>query len=388
MTFKLDKSAWKRITLGEVVKNHNDYFDPNRDGTLPYVAGPHIDRRYLPIRRYGSTADEDFPPTFRRLFRAGDVLLHSRGIEKIGVVDRRGVTGEKLFVLRTIDPDVLDQRFIPWLLSSQAVQGYFRANFSGSVNKFLNWRPLAAMEFTLPPLDEQRRLADLLWAVEATQKSGLALLEAGQAAEVELLKDAFSSHWPYVTVAELGDVQLGQQLHPKYRTGSKVRPYLRVANVGDNHLNLDDVASMDFSDSGAERFRLEPGDVLLNEGQSIELVGRCAMFRGEIPDCYMQKTLLRFRAGPDLIPEFALAWFRRCFHLGNFAEVANRTTSMAHLTAVRFSAMQMPCPSMVEQQAVVDMMKSIGEMLATGHEELTATRGMRSSLLTDVFGGE
>lgn len=166
MTLNLERGGWKRCILADVVRNRNDYFEASRDGVLPYVAGPHIDPDFALIQQYGSTGDDNFPPTFRRCFERGDVLLHSRGIEKIGVVDRRGVTGEKLFVLRAIDSDVLDQQFLPWLLISPASGAYFRANFSGSVNKFLNWRPLALMEFDLPPLDEQRRIADLLWAVE------------------------------------------------------------------------------------------------------------------------------------------------------------------------------------------------------------------------------
>ncbi|WP_416900738.1 hypothetical protein [Micromonospora echinospora] len=386
MRLNLDKSLWKRVGLGEVVRNRNDYFDPRENDALPYVAGPHIDRGCLSIRRYGLTTDDKFPPTFKRLFRSGDVLLHSRGIEKIGVVDRSGVTGEKLFVLRVADPKVLDQRFLPWLISSPVAGAYFRANFSGSVNKFLNWRPLAAMEIELPPLDEQKRLADLLWAVEADRRARLALLEAAQEAEVGLLRDGFSFHWPRSTVSELGDVQLGQQLHPKYRTGPRMRPYLRVANVADNRLDLADVASMDFSDRGADRFLLKFGDVLLNEGQSIELVGRCAMFRDEIPECYMQKTLLRFRAGPDILPEFALAWFRRCFHLGDFAAVAKKTTSMAHLTAVRFSAMPMPCPSRTEQRALVELVKSVEVTLAEIRKGIRANQCVRAALLAETFG--
>lgn len=166
MSLSLDRSTWKRVVFGEVVANINDYFDADRDGVLPYVAGPNLNGGVPSVASYGSTDDDKFPPTFKRKFRSGDVLLHSRGIDKLAAVDRPGVTGEKLFVLRSLDENVLLQEYLIWLLSGPQAQRQLTDNFTGSVNKFLNWSPLAAFEFDLPPLDEQKRIAGLLWAVE------------------------------------------------------------------------------------------------------------------------------------------------------------------------------------------------------------------------------
>jgi len=160
-----------------------------------------------------------------------------------------------------------------------------------------------------------------------------------------------------------------------------------VANVFDDELDLSDVATMDFSDTGTEKFRLRCGDILLNEGQSIELVGRCAMFRDEIEDCYMQKTLLRFRSGSEILPDFALAWFRRCYLVGEFSALAKRTTSMAHLTAVRFSAMPMPCPPLEVQRDLVARSASVKAAIEALRAELARLDSLRSSLMVATFGG-
>ncbi|MET0996858.1 MAG: restriction endonuclease subunit S [Mycobacterium sp.] len=164
MILDLDHSNWERVSFGDVVRNVNEYFDADRDGVLPYVAGPHVEPGELKPT-FGSTDDVDFPPTFKRMFIEGDVLLHSRGIGKLAVVDRHGVTGEKLFVLRSKDAR-LAQRFLPFLMLSRSAQRHMAENFTGSVNKFLNWKPLADFQFDLPPLDEQHLIADFLWATE------------------------------------------------------------------------------------------------------------------------------------------------------------------------------------------------------------------------------
>ena len=53
---------------------------------------------------------------------------------------------------------------------------------------------------------------------------------------------------------------------------------------------------MNFTPDEFAIYALRYADILLNEGQSPELVGRPALYREEIPGCCDQKTLLRFRA--------------------------------------------------------------------------------------------
>jgi type I restriction enzyme S subunit len=160
-------------------------------------------------------------------------------------------------------------------------------------------------------------------------------------------------------VGEAGEVLLGRQRSPKYQSGRFTRPYLRVANVFDNNLDLSDVLEMDFDERDAERFGLEVGDILLNEGQSRELVGRCAMYNGEIPGCCFQNTLVRFRAGQSVLPRFALYYFQHAFHTGVFAAIASQTTAIAHLGAGRFANLLMPVPPLTEQEVIVARLDQI-----------------------------
>jgi type I restriction enzyme S subunit len=67
-----------------------------------------------------------------------------------------------------------------------------------------------------------------------------------------------------------GDIQLGQQKHPKYDSGSNVRPYLRVDNVRDGWIDTSNVLRMHFPENELGKFELNPGDILLNEGQTRE----------------------------------------------------------------------------------------------------------------------
>ena len=109
--------------------------------------------------------------------------------------------------------------------------------------------------------------------------------------------------WDVVPVGIAGQVIGGRQRSPHHQ--GTLSKYLRVANVFDGFVDTNDVLEMPFSPAERERFLLKEGDILLNEGQSLELVGRSAIYRGDPPNCCFQNTLVRFRAGDAMHTEFA-----------------------------------------------------------------------------------
>src|SRR5262245_43358613 len=131
--------------------------------------------------------------------------------------------------------------------------------------------------------------------------------------------------WVWTSVEEVGEVQLGRQRSPEHHTGAHMRPYLRVANVFEDRIDTRHVLEMNFSPAEFERYRLEPGDILLNEGQSLDLVGRPAMYRGEVPGSCFQNTLIRFRPRSGVLSKYALLVFRSYLHRGRFQQIARWT---------------------------------------------------------------
>jgi type I restriction enzyme S subunit len=132
-----------------------------------------------------------------------------------------------------------------------------------------------------------------------------------------------------------------------------MRPYLRVANVFEDRIDASDVMEMNFSDEQFERYRLVPGDVLLNEGQSPYLLGRPAIYRGDPPNVAYTNSLIRFRAGAAVDPRWALAVFRHYLRAKRFMKESRITTNIAHLSAQRFAGIEFPVPPLLEQERIV-----------------------------------
>jgi type I restriction enzyme S subunit len=198
--------------------------------------------------------------------------------------------------------------------------------------------------------------------------------------------------WVRRRVDEVGKVQLGRQRSPEVHRGPNMRPYLRVANVFEDRINLDDVMEMHFSPDEVTRFELHTGDILLNEGQSRELVGRPAMYRGELPGACFTNSLVRFQAGTHLLPSFALSLFRHWMRRGDFQRIAQITTNIAHLGAGRFAAMEVPLPPLGEQRRIVAKLEALQERSRRARDALDAIppllEKLRQSILAAAFRGD
>ncbi|WP_432248899.1 restriction endonuclease subunit S [Streptomyces sanyensis] len=259
---------------------------------------------------------------------------------------------------------------------------------------------LKPVEFPLPPTAEQRRIVDAVDERLARLDEITQLIARTRARAAALRKQVFldvipeQADWPVgwkaLIVDQAGAVDLGRARHPDWHTGPKMRPYLRVANVFEDRIDTTSLMEMDFSE-GFGKYRLLPGDILLNEGQSPHLVGRPAMYRGIPEGVAFTNSLLRFRAGDNVLPGWALLVFRRHLHAGRFMREVRITTNIAHLSASRLKAVEFPVPTLDEQRRLVAETK--GRLARVDALDLLLDRAeahtaaLRRALLAEAFAG-
>ncbi len=192
--------------------------------------------------------------------------------------------------------------------------------------------------------------------------------------------------WEVTKIGTAGQVLGGRQRSP-HNTGELCK-YLRVANVFDGYVDTSDVLEMPFTTKEKERFLLRDGDILLNEGQSLELVGRSAIYRGQPSDCCFQNTLVRFRANEGTIPEFAQVVFQRYLVTGVFASIASQTTSIAHLGSGRFANLPFPVPPLPEQRAIAAALGDVDALLALLDQSIVKKRDLKQAAMQQLLTGQ
>jgi type I restriction enzyme S subunit len=171
---------------------------------------------------------------------------------------------------------------------------------------------------------------------------------------------------------EIADVRLGRQRSPKNHSGLRMRPYLRAANVTWSGLDLTDVKEMNFTPAESETYELQPGDVLVAEASgSASEVGKPVIWRGEIPGCCFQNTLVRVRTqhcSPEYVRYFLLSE-ARSGRIGN----ASPGVGIHHIGAARLSAWRVPLAPFNEQRRIVTHIEEHLSRLDAAEALLAAT---------------
>lgn len=209
-------ARWKRVKFGDVVRQVKSKVDPDTAGVERYVAGEHMDTDDLRIRRWGEVGDGYLGPAFHMRFKPGQVLYGSRRtyLRKVAVADFEGICANTTFVLESADPSRLLPEFLPVVMQTEEFHEHSKRESKGSVNPYVNYSDLAWYEFALPPLEEQRRIAEATRASTLVRES----LREAQAAATTLV-DAFCTH-VINSVASEAQVEVGKVA--KFSSGKSI----------------------------------------------------------------------------------------------------------------------------------------------------------------------
>lgn len=290
---------------------------------------------------------------------------------------------------------VISTRFVLHALNATD----YRPFVNGTTRLKLTQASMNRIPIPIPPLAEQERIVAAIEEQFSRLDVAVRLIRSGldrlpvirQAVLGAVMPKPLPASWKLLTVEEVGTVGLGRQRSPRYHSGPNMKPYLRVANVHEDRIDLTDVKEMDFPPEQVDRYELRPGDILLNEGQSPEFVGRPAMYRDEIPGACYTNSLIRFRPFDFVNGEYALLVFLRHLRFGRFHSEAHITTNIAHMAAGRFKRVGFPVPPLDVQDAIVQDVRRRLSILGAFEKELrnalTRSEHLRRTILESAFSG-
>ncbi len=158
------REGWRMVRFGDVVRNVDiSERDPLANGIERYIGLDHIDPESLHIKRWGLIEEGT---SFTRKFVKGQVLFGKRRAyqRKVAIAEFDGICSGDILVFEATDE--LLPELLPFIVQSEGFYDYALSTSAGSLSPRTKWKDLAVYEFVLPPKDEQRRIADLLWAAE------------------------------------------------------------------------------------------------------------------------------------------------------------------------------------------------------------------------------
>lgn len=169
----------------QIAINSTEKKKPVEEDRFTYLGLEHLDSGSLKVTRFGS----DVAPIGEKLvMRKGDVLFGKRRAyqKKVAIAPFDGIFSAHGMVLRP-NVDVIDPDFFPLFISSDYFLDEAIKISVGSLSPTINWRDLKVLEFELPDLETQRKLAAVLWSINGTMESYKKLISATD----ELVKSQF-----------------------------------------------------------------------------------------------------------------------------------------------------------------------------------------------------
>lgn len=292
--------------------------------------------------------------------------------------------------------------------------GFLHRRSQGSTFLAISSRELRLLPIPDIGFTTQERIAEILSTLDKAIEETEALIAKYQQIKAGLMHDLFTrgttadgklrppraqapelyhetpigwvpKEWDVQRVGNIFDIQLGKMLNKLAKTGKWMAPYLGNRAVQWDFVDCSAIEEMNFSPSEREKFSLIPGDLLVCEGGD---VGRTAMWRGELEDCYFQKAIHRLRPKSDrAMPAFMLRFMRFAKENGYFREFTSQS-SIAHLTQEKLSAIPMLLPKPDEQKRIAERFDAIDKLIQNEQSNLYKLGQQKLGLMSDLLTGK
>ncbi|MFY9226869.1 MAG: restriction endonuclease subunit S [Blastocatellia bacterium] len=395
----IEQKNWKKVRFDQIAECINDKVDdPSKAGVDRYVGLEHLDPESLKIRRWGTPDDVE---ASKLRFKPGDIIFGKRRAyqRKLAVADFEGICSAHAMVLRAREEEVLKD-FFPYFLQTDT---FFERALSisiGSLSPTINWNMLAKQEFSIPPKDEQRRIADILWSMdEACLKFADVFLQNKHVKrqlltqlttkgisknETQITKaEMFPSAWKKVLLGELLILcQYGLSI-PLNNIGKY--PIFRMMNLEDGVVVENDMKFVDLSDKDLKTYKLETGDILFNRTNSADLVGKVAIYNLN-GDHVFASYLIRLQANKNLVlPEYLNYYLNSDLGQQRILAYATPGVSQTNINADNLKKVFVPLPPIEEQKQIVVALEELVSFDKTIQKQLSYVSKLKKELLNKLL---
>src|SRR5581483_7345315 len=131
-------------------------------------------------------------------------------------------------------------------------------------------------------------------------------------------------------------------------------PYLRVANVQDGYLDLSDIATITVGIDEIDRYSLQPGDVLMNEGGDFDKLGRGYVWDGSIAPCLHQNHVVAVRPHKGINPYWINAITLTSYAKHYFILKSKQSTNLASISGTNLKELPVLMPPNAECSAILE----------------------------------
>jgi type I restriction enzyme S subunit len=326
-----------------------------------------------------------------------DILISVRApVGPTNLANERCCIGRGLAAIRT--GQTISLHFLyNWL---KLIEPELNKKGSGSTFQAINKSELEAIAIPLPPLPEQKRIAAILneqmAAVEKARAAAEAQLAAAKALPAAYLRSVFNSPeakgWRWVRLGEvITEAQSGFACGERDAKGII---QVRMNNVDTRgNLLLGDFIRVPAEKNTILKYQLTKGDVLFNNTNSAELVGKSALFYGYSEPVVYSNHFTRLRVNKEQMHSgYLVSWLILQWNKKVFENLCNRWIGQSAVKNDKLLNLEIPLPPLPEQKRIAatlnEQMAAAQKLSEHLEEQLDAINKLPTALLRRAFNGE
>ncbi len=396
---------WRMVKFGDVVRDVKIDANPENSGLERYVAGGHMQTDDLHIKQWGIIGEGYLGPAFHRKFVKGQVLYGSRRtyLRKVAIAEFDGICANTTFVLESKDGKLLPE-LLPFVMQSESFTEHSVKKSKGSVNPYVNWKDIAIYEFPLPPKDEQRRIADILWAAEDCIVKKEKLVDEAEFYKKILMTELFSKgighrefkdnkvgripeEWEVVRLEELTEI-ITKGTTPTtfgYDFADLGINFIKIESIDESgNFIFKNIAHIsDEANNALSRSILKENDILFSIAGAL---GRVVVVTNEILPANTNQAIAIIRLKKDckLAVEY-LRYYLISPLIQNYITTIAVQTAQANLSLRQVSNFLICIPPHPEQRRITEILSKVEDTIKEARESIEKTRALKMNLINQFL---
>ncbi|MEN6341112.1 MAG: restriction endonuclease subunit S [Methanospirillum sp.] len=280
--------------------------DSARTGLERFVGLEHLEPGSLHVRSWGNVADGT---TFTRRCRPGQVLFGKRRAyqRKVAVAEFDAVVSGDIYVFAPKAGRLIPE-LLPFICLSKRFYEHAVGTSAGSLSPRTNWSSLAGFEFDLPPLEVQRRIAEVLWTLIELQETYLNAISRCNIWITSFVGELHSdAHISRIVLSSVIDAIIPGKSVSGVNEPIENGQYgvLKVSAVGPNGFDAQEHKRLIQQTDFLPQFAVCAGDFLITRCNTPQLVGRVCIVPDECPNLMLCDKTIKLVFSPEKVePRF------------------------------------------------------------------------------------
>lgn len=387
----MQNNRWEYKPLSEVVEIHDTRRKPiNAKERAKRIEGK--DESSL-FPYYGATGQVGYIDDY--LTDGEYVLLGEDGApfldafaKKAYIISGRAWVNNHAHILRSKG----DNRFLCYYLNHFDFHDYV----SGTTRLKLTQEQMKKIPVPVLPIEEQRRIVSRIEELFSQLDDAETTLQKTKTQLALYRQAVYASAYKRIeanrSINEFFDITGGITKNSTRGSMPDKRPYLRVANVYYNRLDLSEIKEIGVTDAEIEKCTLMKNDLLFVEGNgSKSQIGRVAIWDGSISNIVHQNHIIKGRPNGKMLPEFALFYLISPEGRKQIIDVAKSTSGLYTLSTDKVRKLKVPFCQIPEQNEIISEINSrlsiCDNIEQTVYNALQQNNALRMSILKKPFEG-